>query len=131
MGGWEIFTNLASNFVHLLRPTPYFPVISKLSCFFGWIGDHTTFDALFYLKIYGSTHVSMKISDTHFPFLKKNKPTCFTHPFIFMGRKIWPPSFFQKFRKSIIYQFTLEIQILIPDELKRHAHFSPHQVKSY
>ena len=80
-------------------PPPYFPVISKLSCFFGWIGDHTTFDVLFYLKIYGSTHVSMKISDTHSPFFKKNKSTCFTHPFIFMGRKIWPPSFFQKFGK--------------------------------
>ena len=80
-------------------PPPYFPVISKLSCFFGWIGDHTTFDVLFYLKIYGSTHVSMKIRDTHSPFFKKNKPTCFTHRFIFMGRKIWPPSFFQKFGK--------------------------------
>ena len=44
-----------SNFV---QPLPHFPVTSNphslffmLSCFFGWMGDHATFDVLFYLMI--------------------------------------------------------------------------------
>ena len=31
------------------NPQP--PLLFLLSCFFGWMGNHTTFDALFYLKI--------------------------------------------------------------------------------
>ena len=37
-----------------LQPPP--TLIFLLPCFFGWIGDHATFDVLFYLK-YGSIHV--------------------------------------------------------------------------
>ena len=37
-----------------LQPPP--TLLFLLSCFFGWIGDHATFDVLFYLK-YGSIHV--------------------------------------------------------------------------
>ena len=41
-----------------LQPHP--PLLILLSCFFGWMGDHTTFDVLFYLMISwnnGCTHV--------------------------------------------------------------------------
>ena len=36
-------------FPYHLRPPP--PPIFLLSCFFGWMGDHATFDLLFYLMI--------------------------------------------------------------------------------
>ena len=48
-----------SNFVHPplppplpchLQPLPP-PLFTLLSCFFGWMGDHTTFDVSFYLLI--------------------------------------------------------------------------------
>ena len=38
-----------STFPCRLQPTP--PLLFLLSCFFGWMGDHTTFDVLFYLMI--------------------------------------------------------------------------------
>ena len=33
------------------------PLLILLSCIFDWMGDHATFDVLFYLMIYGCTHV--------------------------------------------------------------------------
>ena len=60
MGGWEIFKVS----LHSILPTPcFFQILSvsslpptshcsfccHLSCFFGWMGDHATFDVLFYL----------------------------------------------------------------------------------
>ena len=40
-----------------LQPPPQ--LFFLLSCFFGWMGDHTTFDVLFYLMIYWSTMSSL------------------------------------------------------------------------
>ena len=42
-------------------PHPYFQLLPPrfilLSCFFGWMGDHATFDVLFYLMIIMDLHV--------------------------------------------------------------------------
>ena len=59
-----------SNFVCLPLPPPHFSVTSNpythcslhplffpLPCFFGWMGDHATFDVLFYLVIIVDLHM--------------------------------------------------------------------------
>ena len=44
-------TPLPHTFLSTLTLTPVHPPFFLLSCFFGWMGDHTMFDVLFYLMI--------------------------------------------------------------------------------
>ena len=52
-GGWEIFkVSLHScQFMKTLLSHCSVPLLFLFSCFFDYIGDHATFDVLFYLKI--------------------------------------------------------------------------------
>ena len=88
-------TSSFSNFVH--PPSlPHFPVTSNLSppplfillsCFFGWMGDHTTFDVPFYLLI-----ICIYTCRALVPYCQTNLDVCFLQQgvkFTEVWHKMW------------------------------------------